>query len=333
MEQWREPIAQHLGHRISDSLWAYLVDKRYIDELETGDAAVADVVVAIREMERALTTPDPEPAAPMAAPSRRPHDVHRWAISVLAADRAREDPDVVAYREHVLGGTLMAWADVPGWVKEHAEARPPTAWITVPVEDDDANSIVIDRRDPVGLATSARVLKYSAPGDEWVRLQVTSRGPLEQLRRLAERLAPAYAWTESQATVFVLADVVPLIATINATWGGHFIRHGDSHEWARRITLEVDPTVPPHELARTYQKVRERADHRGRRRLSDKHASLAAFAAERPQETWAARRRAWNQVNPTWSYGHDSNFCRDAIRAQARLLYPDWFHGATPLRG
>ncbi len=333
MESWRDSIEKVLGHRIQDALWSYLVEKRYIGELESGIATVTGLVAEIRKMQTAITTPDSEAAPTMAErSSRREQDVHRWAISVLAADRAREDPEVMEFREHVLGGTVMSWSDIPDWVAGQAEARPPTTWITVPLEGDDQDSIVISRHDPAGLAVATRVLKYSAPGDDWVRLQDTSRGPLEHLRSLAERLAPAYAWTESQATVFVLSDVVPLVSTIRATWGGHHIRYGDSHEWARRITLDVDPSIPPHELARTYQQIRERAEHRGRRRLSDKHASLAAFAVEHPDGTWSERRRAWNSANPTWSYEHDSNFRRDAMRAQARLLYPDWFHGTTRLR-
>jgi hypothetical protein len=40
----------------------------------------------------------------------------------------------------------------------------------------------------------------------------------------------------------------------------------------------------------------------------------------------------WNTSFPDWRYAQLSNFRRDAIRAEARILYPGRYRGSTPLR-
>jgi hypothetical protein len=67
--------------------------------------------------------------------------------------------------------------------------------------------------------------------------------------------------------------------------------------------------------------------------LTLKHLRLAAFAgAEHADEPWAERMRLWNTSFPDWRYAQLSNFRRDAIRAEARILYPGRYRGSTPLR-
>ncbi len=58
-----------------------------------------------------------------------------------------------------------------------------------------------------------------------------------------------------------------------------------------------------------------------RRRV--KHLQLAAFVAGRGEgEPWRNRMRAWNRKHPKERYGQESNFRRDALQAQKRLLGP-----------
>jgi hypothetical protein len=66
--------------------------------------------------------------------------------------------------------------------------------------------------------------------------------------------------------------------------------------------------------------------------LTLKHLRLAAFAgAEHADKPWAERLRLWNRSFPEWHYPEQSNFRRDAIRAEARILYPGRYRGSTPL--
>jgi hypothetical protein len=69
------------------------------------------------------------------------------------------------------------------------------------------------------------------------------------------------------------------------------------------------------------------------RPLTVKHIRLAAFAgAEHADKPWAERLRLWNTSFPEWHYPEQSNFRRDTIRAEARILYPGRYRGSTPLR-
>jgi len=272
----------------------------------------------------------------MMIPDRREmYGTNTWAVSVLAAIRARTDTEVVGFREQVLNGELMNWDEVPSWVEKQATLGPPTTYLTLPMEQQKVRNqkFEVDLRTPSGMSFSARVLKYAGPDDESVRLQPTRRGPLERLRQVSISLAESFAWMESQAAVFVLTDIVPLLSPIRVTSSGEAIRDGYSIEWAKRITLEIDPSVSPNELVRAYQQVRLEGGHDRRRRLSEKHAMLAIFTAERPEtQSWIDTLTNWNAERPEWRYNHVSNFRRDAVRAQARLLYPDRFHGQTRLR-
>jgi len=67
--------------------------------------------------------------------------------------------------------------------------------------------------------------------------------------------------------------------------------------------------------------------------LSLKHLRPAAFAgAEHAYKPWAERLRLWNTSFPEWHYAEQSNLRRDAISAEARILYPGRYRGSTPLR-
>jgi hypothetical protein len=45
------------------------------------------------------------------------------------------------------------------------------------------------------------------------------------------------------------------------------------------------------------------------------------LVAEQPkQTTWASRLAAWNRAHPDWAYTEVSNFTRDCLQAQRRLV-------------
>ncbi len=190
----------------------------------------------------------------------------------------------------------------------------------------------LGRVRPSRVAT--RVLDYALPGDEWIRrVAVTADGALDRLRALAEALAKAYGWIPAQATIFVLCGVVPFIATVRTTRSAAKVRHHADLVWARRITLDIDPAAAPQEVLDAFQRARQRQGLAHLRPLSLKHIRLAAFAgAEYADKPWAERWRLWNASFPEWHYAEQSNFRRDAIRAEARILYPGRYRGSAPLR-
>ncbi len=153
--------------------------------------------------------------------------------------------------------------------------------------------------------------------DEWgpTEIRLTEGGVLDDLRLLASRVAREAGWTEEEAVRFILtgsAPVIPLVDTQD--------RRGN------RVTLSLHPSVTPSELATAYGAMR-RERGLSQRRLSDKHASLAAFVERRPKlggsETWAVRMKAWNtehsRLQRDWRYTRHTNFARDSSQAQRRM--------------
>lgn len=114
--------------------------------------------------------------------------------------------------------------------------------------------------------------------------------------------------------------------------GGFKIRHGKDHAWSRRIVLDIDPAATSDEVMAAYQRIRREQNLTRVRPLTPKHARLAAFTgAEHLHKTWSERLHLWNTSFPRWSYNQESNFRRDAGRAQTRIMYPGQLRGSTPL--
>ena len=79
-----------------------------------------------------------------------------------------------------------------------------------------------------------------------------------------------------------------------------------------RITLSIDPAVPPDDVAECYKRLQNIALGHDVRRLKDKHLTLAAFLYTRPkQETNRQAMKRWNQQYPDGGYEQLSNFTKD----------------------
>jgi hypothetical protein len=292
----------------------------------------------------AAGTPSAEHRVPAPAPNEPKLGQERaWALSQLVAAHAHHDPDVIAFRRNYLGGALVEWADLDTWITARAKLDGgPTTDVTIalpanaisdPYADELHLSPPLKRVPPSRVAT--RRLDYALPGDDWIRrVAVTADGALDRLRVLAEALAKAYAWIPAQASIFVLCGVTPFIATVRVTRSSAKVRHHADLGWARRITLDIDPAAAPQEVLDAFQWARRQQGVAHLRPLTLKHIRLAAFAcAEHADKPWAERLRLWNTSFPVWHYAEQSNFRRDAIRAEARILYPGRYRGSTPLRG
>jgi hypothetical protein len=339
----RTRLQRRLGTRFTTALWNYLLESRFVDDVLVG---ASDLDQLVDEARRILTAGAPSAERRVPAPAPREPKLGQeraWALSQLVADHAHHDPDVIAFRRNYLGDTLVEWAELDTWITARAKLDgEPTTDITVVLPDGaatwvgDADELSIspplERVRPSRVAT--RRLDYALPGDEWIRrVAVTADGALDRLRALAEALANAYGWIPAQASIFVLCGVTPFIATVRATRSAAKVRHHADLDWARRITLDIDPAATPQQVLDAFQHVRRQQGVAHLRPLTLKHLRLAAFAgAEHADEPWAERLRLWNTSFPEWRYAEQSNFRRDTIRAEARILYPGRYRGSTPLR-
>ena len=318
------------------------MDRGFVYEVLEGASDFDQLVEEARRI-LAAGAPSAEHGAPAAAP-REPRlgQERAWALSQLVAAHAHHDPDIIAFRRKYLAGTLVEWADLDTWVITQAKLDGElTTDVTIAlpagaIADPDADEFYLS--PPVGRVRPARVasrlLAYALPGDDWVRrVAVTADGALDRLRVLAETLAKAYGWTPAQASIFVLCGVPPLIATVRITRSSAKVRHHADLVWARRIILDIDPASTPQQVLDAFQHARRQQGLARLRPLTLKHLRLAAFAsAEHADKPWAERLRLWNRSFPKWRYPQQSNFRRDALRAEARILYPGRYRGSTPLR-
>ncbi len=134
---------------------------------------------------------------------------------------------------------------------------------------------------------------------------------------MSESLAKRYAWWPAHGSLFVLTGQVPLLSPVRVTTTRRFPITA-----ASRLTLEVDPTVTPREVAEHYGAARKSLLQSRSRRMSPKHLRLAIYSATHSDGTWAERMRGWNDEHPDERYSQPSNFQRDAANAVKRLLNP-----------
>ena len=99
-----------------------------------------------------------------------------------------------------------------------------------------------------------------------------------------------------------------------------------------RITMEIDPTLTPKEVAEQYKKLRALLIGARYRSMSKKNLRLAEFYdVHKPKDTtWDALMNKWNHSQAReWKYARYENFARDCKQAWHRLMgrdllkYPD----------
>jgi hypothetical protein len=172
--------------------------------------------------------------------------------------------------------------------------------------------------------SSHRYLWYLRPDgatERAVPLHFVVTSPLSWLARVSRDLSHEFGWSLAQATVFALTGTPPWVKVIKVA------PSTPQHIRRSRVMLSVDPMASPEEVAAAYRALREQVVPMGQRQrgITAKEVRLALFtrhAVRRERRTWEKARRAWNAQYPDWSYGHASNFQRDAQRAE-RWLFVD----------
>lgn len=329
-DEIRTELAARLGSAkaIGDRVWQWLADEGHLGRVESGERDLAWLV------ERVVNFHDAAGSAfrvlqpkPQLVPKTNPQADQISARSMLLAREAGQLPEVQAFRRDVLNGRMLKPEEVETWVKTASKtdeaADRPGGYVTVP-QPKGAQVSFRDKHlalEPDTLAgspvvrLSSEFLAYGVPESAWIRRTVARYGGiLDRLRHLAESLERRYDWPEALGTLFVLTDMVPLVSRVRQTV------HGGSG----RITFNIDvATVTPRQLAQFYGRTLARL-RKGRRirALTTKHLRLAVFAVERSEKSWGRRFTEWNKEFPKWRYTAESNFRRDALQAERRLVEP-----------
>jgi hypothetical protein len=163
-----------------------------------------------------------------------------------------------------------------------------------------------------------QMLAYAKPGcDTALHIAVPANGQLGELAEISERLARLFSWEPAEATLFVVCSHVPAVTPIRVAF------HEDMRLRARsRITLVIDPTCTPQEVAAHYQSRRKRVFGRIRR-LTPQLAGLAQFAIEHDHLPWPEQMQSWNASRSSSRrdrrYRDVATFRRDCEQALTRL--------------
>lgn len=291
----REELTRHLGRPVTEARWSKLENLGLVSDAEIrrdrGEEGYLDEMV---EVFHAFTHPAAhgwrEPSPP-----RRLAAAELWDRTDRAAERARREPAVIAFRREVLAGELLGLAEAAAWVR--SQPGEPTVWST-------SNGVYV------------RVLDFIEDGRH--ATQATRQGgPLERLRVLSADLADRHWWKPAQASMFVITDLPPRIPAVR--W--HLEMHGAR---AGAIRLDIAPGVPDKQVAAVYREAVAYWTSRRptRRNPSEKDArrqiALSEFVASTPGLSWADRLVRWNaSVEAGWQYASRRTISRAADRAIA----------------
>ena len=329
-DEIRAALAHRLGREPKKEVWDRLVEEDYVREVWEETAQIDYLEKKYRQFARA---PDVllQPARDATDSGLR--QIRLQILSDLTARQAATEKRVITFRQQHLAKGLLKREEVVGWITRQAmKDGPASRYLRVPVPDGYEpirrnGRIFTEPLLTISDTSSAiqieiELLSYASPDDQWVRrIPVRHGGTLDRLRVVSESLARRFTWKEAQATTFVLTGISPLLSSLR---GG--IRMALSQPISSRITMEIDPTLTPGEVAEQYKKLRASLIGTRYRSMSEKHLRLAEFYGGHKPEgtTWAALMDKWNHSQArAWEYDRFEVFARDCKQAWRRLMGRD----------
>jgi hypothetical protein len=293
-EDTRRRVERKLGHRLPGATWENLEELGYVADFGVDKPGpIEDLVGLARNQERffrkRLREKDRESSRSVHVeePDYRPH-IRATILSEVAADDAAKDPEVIGFRDEVLGGKLMSAEEAAQWMRHHT---------VVPPEDGGKQ-------------------KHLGNGE------IT----LLRLEELAHHLNGVYSWSVESAVTFILTGYPPMMPPIeNRLVTRSILQREDASIRLTRVVLNIDPFEKPTRVAEYYSQIRKTLLGKLPRKQSLRDMRLAAFTyGECPGMSWEQKRRAWNVVarENGWKPASDDrrNFRRDALAAQGRLF-------------
>lgn len=318
---------------VSDREWQFASEQRWITDEE--DAA-PEITVNVIEARKTFGA---DSRIELSRPDRGAPRGRRDSLSLSIARLARTEGTVKDFRETLPNGKPLPFNDVEAWILGQAAADgPATQWATdVPLTASVNPELQTDHWglmksiNPKGLdrawISRWKLLSYAKPDRTVECVAIAHGGILEKLYDRAVTLSARYKWREIDAVMFLLTDDVPLvqISTMQIHWA--------DIPCLSRITLTIDPALPPSQVEEIYRRARHKLLEGRYRNISEKHVTLAAFSLTESGAKLSDQMVRWNQKYPQWRYQRVTNFCRDARVARQRLLSPTNISLGAAFRG
>ena len=335
-EEIKVALARRLGHEPIEEIWNRLVEEDYVRDVWLQTAEIDDLEKDYRQFSRMPKILFRPPRNATDSGSRR---IRIQIHSDLIAQQATAEESVIAFRRQHLEERLLKREEVGEWItRQAAEDGPASRYLRFPIPSDHELTGRNGRYTveppltisdiPPATQFEVELLSYASHEHEWAEfIPVRHGGTLDRLRMLSKSLARRYPWQEAKATTFVLTGKTPLLSSLR---GGFRMRF--SQPIASRITMDIDPTLTPEEVAEQYKKLRARLIGTRYRSMTEKHLRLAEFYGGHKPEgtTWAALMDKWNHSQDKgWRYDRFETFARDCKQAWHRLMgrdllkYPD----------
>jgi hypothetical protein len=198
------------------------------------------------------------------------------AVSEFIAERARNDQEVRSFRERYLMGALLSPLKVEAWIHEQNSEYTHAVVVHIPRDTQiicgpDGLLLVPEltpvKREQIEGILPVDCIAYQRPQSAWAQRKPVGRdGALRAFLLLSRRLAMTLSWTEDQATMFVLTDLTPEIATARCG-----ISPVAPLACSTRGSLIVDLQLTPEELAKKYRTMRSKILPPKHRSLGEKH--------------------------------------------------------------
>ena len=329
-DEIRAALSRRLGREPKEEVWDRLVEEDYVREVLEETAEIDYLEEKYHEFVR---IPGHLLQPLKSAIDSGPRQIRFQILSDLTARQAATEESVITFRRQHLSEELLKREEVDEWItRQAAEDGPASRYLRVPVphgyEPIRRNGrifaeplLTISDTSPA-TQVEIELLSYASPDDQWVRrIPVRHGGTLDRLRVVSKMLARRYTWKEAQASIFVLTDLCPLLSSLR---GG--IRVAFSQPISSRISMEIDPTLTPEEVAEQYKNLRAPLIGARYRSMSEKHLRLAEFYGGHKPEgtTWTALMDKWNRSQDRgWGYNRFETFARDCKRAWERLMGRD----------
>ena len=326
-DSWREKVAEGYGSPIPDATWNWLIERRYISELESGEASVADVIAEIRQLNQAAPRAinrDMRRLAPQSSASPLTDlDTRMLALAEFVAARAASDWRVRRFRSRALADGLVNGETVTGWIDQTYWRELPPEW---PNDRGPANASNFSGEFAVWRHPHVLLEWLDRPAKSVKVWAVPTNSVLADLAALAVSLNKRWDWNAALATNFVLTGETPARPGVRSV-SYRSMRGSDDKlgpydlMW---VHCSLDGELTPEELAAWWRGVRAKLGMSGRKPIREKAVRLALFALSTGAEsTHREDMNAWNAlVQEEWRFSDWRNFRSAMISAVEALNCP-----------
>ena len=399
MGKLRDAFGKARRRPVSDGLWEYLEAEGRVADAESMDTVKEGVEYLRNFLGAHQTAVDSDRGTTVVLDGPRDASTRARidALSEIFAAWAEHDPDIDAFRRRALtrrdADGLRAWAaggphpgyrllaedEVSPWVLERHNAAAPTgngdtyipelllqqcrlvpeieAFLLQSQLEPEIMELL--RQSRITLESRIIHLQY-VDHDQLRTVTVVKRSTLGDLAELSEKLGDRYSWHPAWAANYVLTGDRPIVSTYSVSAQ---VSYGMGSAPTTRVTLTLDPFLPPQQVADLYADLRSRLQPQPPRRAQSLRSyRLAAHVGPhvirypanpaqvkrrgRPHNTppggfayytdpvgctWQDLRRSWNDRYPTigedgksWRYDRSASFINHSKEALDRLLDPSW---------